>query len=358
MQDTSDRTRADAVRAEDVDTVVKRARDALLGLAGRAVLVTGGAGFLPSYLVDVLARANDVLLESPCRIWCVDSYATGTAARVAHLQGRDDVRFVDHDLRQPLQQDERFDVIVHGASIASPTWYRRYPLETIDVNVTGTRHLLDLALEHDTQVFVYLSSSEVYGDPPAERIPTPEDYWGHVSSIGPRACYDESKRLAETLCMTYHRLHGLPVRLVRPFNVYGPGLRLDDGRIVPDLLKNAVDGQPLTLYSDGRATRSFCYIADFVAALPFLMQPEVPSGAYNVGNDEQVSIAHCAEVMAELTGLPVRHADNADADYLTDNPQRRCPELTKTTATIPWRPEVMLREGLQRTLASYREPGA
>jgi UDP-glucuronate decarboxylase len=346
------------VRREDVAGIVQRCQRPLQALAGSTVLVTGAAGFLPSYLVDALVHANDAILREPCRVICVDNLRTGVAARTAHLQSRGDVRFIEHDLSQPLSlSDEKVDYVVHGASIASPTWYRRFPLETIDVNVSGTRGLLDLAHEHNSRSFVYLSSSEIYGDPPADKIPTSEAYWGHVSSTGPRACYDESKRLAETLCMTYHRLYGLPVRLVRPFNVYGPGLRLDDGRIVPDLIKAALDGEPLVLYSDGQATRSFCYIADFVAALPFLTVDDLPSGPYNVGNDEEMSIRACAELVDSLTPTPagVRLEISDDAHYLTDNPQRRCPDLTKTQRAIPWRPVIGAREGLWRTLQSYRE---
>jgi UDP-glucuronate decarboxylase len=344
------------IRAEDVASIVERSRSALAELAGATVLVSGGAGFLPSYLVDALAAANDRVLPEPCRVLVVDNLLTGVASRIAHLDGRDDVRFLEHDLTEPLHLDEHVDYVVHGASIAAPPWYRRYPLETIDVNVGGTRQLLELAREHGSRSFLYLSSSEIYGDPPPDKVPTSEDYWGHVSSTGPRACYDESKRLAETLCMTYHQLYGLAVRLVRPFNVYGPGLRLDDGRIVPDLMRAALAGEAMTLYSDGRATRSFCYIADFVAAIPHLMLPDVPSGPYNVGNDEEITIRRCAEIVDELAGGPgVRFATSDEADYLRDNPQRRCPDLTRTRAAIPWSPQVPAREGLARTLESYRE---
>jgi UDP-glucuronate decarboxylase len=249
------------------------------------------------------------------------------------------------------------DHVIHGASIASPTWYRRYPLETIDVNVNGTRALLDLARGQEDATFLYLSSSEIYGDPPADRIPTSEEYWGHVSCTGPRACYDESKRLAETLTFTYQRLHGLPIRIVRPFNVYGPRLRLDDGRIIPDLLKGALAREPIVLYSDGRATRSFCYVADFAAALLLLLGPDVPDGAYNVGNDEEVTIEEAARVFDEVAneGRGVRFESSEDAAYLTDNPQRRCPDLRKVKAAIPWTPAIPLREGLARTYASYLE---
>ena len=346
-----------AVIQDDLEQVLQRAEPALRRLAGKTVVVAGGAGFLPSYLVDALASANDRLLEDPCRVISIDNLATGVAGRLEHLRGRDDVALVEQDLVQGLSLDERVDYIVHAASIASPSWYRRYPLETIDVNVVGTRRLLELAREQDIAGFLYLSSSEIYGDPPPERVPTTEDYWGHVSSTGPRACYDESKRLAEALCMTYFRLHGTPVKLVRPFNVYGPRLRLDDGRVVPDLIADALNGRPITLYSNGRATRSFCYISDFVTASLLLLVADVAGEAYNVGNDTETSIRELAEAIdrASGRGLGVRFQTSGDPDYLTDNPNRRSPDLGKVKATVDWSPVVGLDEGLARTYRHYLE---
>lgn len=334
----------------------ERTAAALRHLGGKTILVAGGAGFLASYLVDALARANEAALDDPCLVVCVDNYVTGVSNRLAHLDGRPDVEFVRADVTS-VSVDRPVDYIVHGASIASPAWYRRHPLETIDANVAGTRRLLDLARDHDVEGFLYLSSSEIYGDPPPEHVPTNEEYWGNVSPTGPRAPYDESKRLAETLCMTYHRLYGVPIKIVRPFNVYGPGLRLDDGRIVPDLVRDALEGRSVTLHSDGNATRSFCYVADFAAAALLLLVHGRAGEAYNVGNDEEVSIREVAELVASLAGdgLEVLYVPSDDPDYLTDNPGRRCPDLRKTTSTIDWSPMVPLREGLQRTLDFYRE---
>lgn len=349
--------RLSGVVRQDLDDICRRAEPALRKLAGRTVLVAGAAGFVPSYMVDAIAAANHSLLDEPCRVVGVDNFATGMPQRLAHLEGDPHVALFHQDLAQGCVLEEPLDYVVHGASIASPTWYRRYPLETIDVNVHGTRHLLDLAVAHGVRGFVYLSSSEVYGDPPPEQIPTAEGFWGHVSCTGPRACYDESKRLAETLCTTYQRQHGLRVVLARPFNVYGPRLRLDDGRVIPDFLGDAIAGRPITLYSDGRATRSFCYLTDAVTALLLLLTEERASGPYNVGNDEERAIAEVAETVARMEGptAGVVYATNADADYLIDNPGRRCPDLTRITSTIDWRPEVGLRAGLERTLRSYRE---
>ena len=347
-----------AIVEEDVERIVRRAAPALHRLSGKTVLVTGAAGFLLSYFVDALAQANDQLLAEPCRMVAVDSLIVSDSHRLAHLSGRADVHFLRANVVEGIPLDDHVDYIVHGASVASPVLYRQYPLETIDVNVGGTRQLLELTREHNAR-FLLLSSSEIYGDPPPDQVPTREDYWGHVSPNGPRAPYDESKRLAETLCTTFHRLYGTHVVIVRPFNVYGPRLSLDDGRVIPDFLRDALAGRPISLLSDGQPTRSFCYVADFVAALLLLLVEGVPGEAYNVGNDEEVSMRQAAELVAEVAGSPgVLTAASSDPDYLTDNPSRRCPDLRKTKAAIPWAPEVPLRMGLARTLAHYREDSA
>ncbi len=314
------------VIAEDLSAILGAAEPALGKLSGATVLVAGGAGFLPSYIVDALAFANEELGTQARRILCLDNFKTGLPERLAHLEGRSDVSFIEHDITRPLT-DVSTDYILHGASIASPTWYRKYPLETIDINVTGTRLLLELTRNSELQGFLYLSSSEIYGDPPPNEIPTREDYWGHVSALGPRACYDESKRLAETLSMIYFRSFGLPVKIVRPFNVYGPRLRLDDGRIVPDLISDALAGREITLYSDGRATRSFCYVSDATAAIINVLAADVSGEAFNVGNDEEITIRQLAETVEEVSQNKsgIRMAQSSDPEYLTDNPQRRWP---------------------------------
>jgi UDP-glucuronate decarboxylase len=348
-----------SVVRDDLGEIRERADQALRRLAGRTVLVTGAAGFLPSYLVDALAYANEKLLPEPCLVLAVDNLTTGVRGRLEHLAGREDIVFLERDIVHGVSVDEPVSYIVHGASIASPTWYRRYPLETIDVNVTGTRCLLELARERDVDAFLYLSSSEVYGDPPPDRIPTSEEYWGNVSCNGPRACYDESKRLAEALCTTFHRLYGTPIKVARPFNVYGPRLRLDDGRVIPDFLGDALNRRPITLYSSGKVTRSFCYITDAITALIQLMV-EAPPGAYNVGNDQEVTVTQVAQTVDRLGGHArgVRFATSDDQDYLTDNPARRCPDLSKTKGTIDWGPRVDLEEGIRRTLAFYQQEAA
>lgn len=338
--------------------IVAALRTELEKQKGTTVLVTGANGFLCSYFIDTVAALNDHGLTPPCKVIALDNLKVGQESRLAHLAGRPDVEFRQHDVTRPVSVD-KVDYIIHGASIASPVFYRRYPLETIDANVTGTRLMLQLAHERKTRGMLYLSTSEVYGDPDPASIPTSEDYRGRVSCTGPRACYDESKRLAETLCTTYHRLYGTPVNMVRPFNVYGPGQRLDDGRIIPDLMTSALRRQPIVLYSDGRATRAFCYVSDAVRAMWQVLLYDRKGEIFNVGNDtEEVTIRQVAEKLRLVAGPPpleIRLAKSEDQNYLADNPQRRCPDLTRVRTQFGYEPQVSLEDGLRRTLQSYQE---
>lgn len=346
--------------AQDLHHLVSRLTPLWPRLSGKTLLVTGAQGFLLSYLADAVAALNRNLPGPAARLLLVDNLSTGQAGRLQHLAERDEIVFIQHDITQPLSLVEPLDYIIHGASIASPMIYRKYPLETIAANVDGTRHLLDLAKIKQAAGIVIVSSSEIYGDPEADAIPTPETYVGRVSCTGPRACYDESKRLAETLAMTYFRLHDTPVKLIRPFNVYGPGQRLDDQRVIPDMMKNALAGGPLVLFSDGRATRSFCYVEDAVDAILRVLVGDARGEAFNVGNDEcEVSMAELAELVRNVAGIsqPVAYQLSSDVNYVTDNPSRRCPDIRKLRAATGWQPQVGLRDGLTRLLASYRQVG-
>lgn len=350
--------RVTSIIREDAQLIVAEMGEALQVLADTTLLITGGGGFLCSYFLDVAATLNDSGMRPPLRVIALDNFRSGLTERIEHLSGRSDIQLVRRDVSAPFQIDEPVDWIIHGASIASPTFYRRFPMETIDVNVNGTRHILDLA-RRGIKSMLYLSSSEIYGDPDPTAIPIPEDYRGNVSCTGPRACYDESKRLGETLCTTYYRLYATPCKIVRPFNVYGSGQRLDDGRIIPDLMSAALKREPLVLFSDGRATRAFCYIRDVIRGMLFVLLSDANGEAFNIGNDsEEVSIAALAERMRKIVGppyLPIEYHVSKDPHYLDDNPQRRCPDLSKLRTLTPWRTEVGLTEGLARTLRSYHE---
>jgi len=354
----------DVIR-DDLREIARRAEEDLRRLDGKRVLVTGGAGFLMSYLVDVLAARAD---SARPRVVVVDDFTTARRDRLSHLASHPSVELRELDV-STLELAESFDVIVHGASIASPVAYRRMPLRTLEVNALGTLALLravqgrsldpagrDRSIDpagHDRSIeaFVLLSTSEIYGDPEPAHVPTPETYPGRVSSTGPRACYDESKRFAETLAVTYFQTYGTPVRIVRPFNVYGPGLRPDDGRAVPSLVDDARHGRDLVLHSDGRPRRSFCYVADFIVSLLRVITRGVDGEAYNVGDDrEEISIRDLAERIRAVANAPgrvvVRPSD--DPDYLTDNPRRRCPDLGKLRALGASMPCVSLEDGLAR----------
>lgn len=345
---------------EDTLALASDLADRLQPLAGRSVLVTGACGFLGSFFLDVLAAFNEDPSHPPARIIATDNFKVGLPSRVEHLVGRDDMRFLRHDIARPFPAEMQADYVIHLAGIGSPSFYRTWPLETIQVNVDGTRNVLDLA-RRGTRGMLSFSSSEIYGDPDAAHIPTAEDYRGNVSCTGPRACYDESKRLNETLCVLYAQLHNVPVKVIRPFNVFGPGQRIDDGRIIPDLMRAAVRQAPIVLYSDGSATRSFCYVADFVrGCLMVLLSPD-NGEVFNVGNDREISIGEVAAIVARLASdpaLPVEHRISSDINYLVDNPNRRCPNLGKLRGRTGWEPRVSLEEGLRRTLEHYREEAA
>ena len=343
---------------EDAEHLLARYGDRFADLSGARVLITGASGFLCSYLVDILATWGQLCGGPPIHILAVDNFVTGSRDRLAHLSAVPSVEFIIHDMTKPLSLKANVDYIVHGASIASPVNYRRFPLETIEVNVAGTWNMLELARACQVKGILHLSSSEIYGDPDPRFVPTSEKYYGSVSCTGPRACYDESKRLGETLCATYFRLYQCPVKILRPFNIYGPGQRLDDQRIVPDLVSAALKKTSLKLFSDGRPTRSFCYARDFVAGLLMVMLSAENGEAFNIGNDEEISISTAAHIVAEVAGgsvpLAVEYTVSNDHDYLTDNPNRRCPDLAKIRARIRWSPEMRFRDGIERTIRSYQ----
>jgi UDP-glucuronate decarboxylase len=348
-------TATTSVIHEDAEQTVDTLSGPLQALQGTTMLVTGASGFLCSHFLEAIAVFNETA-QPGCRVLAVDNFRTGLPERLSWIKNRSDMELLSFDASQPFDPGERVDWIIHGAGIASPPVYRQFPLETIDVNVNGARHMLEL-LRRGGSGMLLLSSSEIYGDPDPANIPTSEEYRGLVSCTGPRACYDESKRMGETLAMTYYRLFGSPVKIIRPFNVYGPGQRLDDGRIIPTVISAAFHRTPIVLYSDGRATRSFCYVRDAIQGMLLVLLSSAAGEAFNVGNDEEISIGEVARIAAALDGepeLPVRFEVSQDRDYLSDNPQRRCPVLTKLKQLGGWQPRVMVREGLARTLQSYR----
>jgi UDP-glucuronate decarboxylase len=273
-------------------------------LSGSNVLVTGACGFLGSYIVDVLCALNQASPSLGVHVVACDNFVATNANRLAHLKSDRFVEMRTADVVEPVDWGRTFDWIIHCASIASPIYYRPRPLETIDANVNGTWRMLELAEAHGARGVLFFSSSEIYGDPDPRFIPTPEHYRGYVSCTGPRACYDESKRLGETICVSFSSQRKVPSKIVRPFNVYGPGQRLDDGRMVPDMMSAALKGGPIVLLSDGSPTRSFCYVRDFIGGSLAVLTLGRPAEPYNVGNAEERSMLEVARMMAEIAGHP------------------------------------------------------
>lgn len=313
-------------------------------------MVIGGAGFIGSHLVDRLVEEGFVVLV-------VDNASTGRFENLSRWAGTRDVRIDTADITDPLPADgfglRTADLVFHLASPASPVHYRRLALETLRVNSVGTWHALELAQRWGARL-VLASTSEVYGDP--EVTPQPESYWGHVNPVGPRACYDESKRFGEALTMEWHRRHGLDVRILRFFNCYGPRMQLEDGRVVPNFVTQALSGQPLTIYGDGSQTRSFCYVSDEVDAIwRAASLPGLAGEIINVGNPEEHTIREFAEIVARVAGVPLTVAHNP---LPPDDPTNRCPDISRARDLLAWEPRVSLTDGLTRTIADFRARGA
>lgn len=312
----------------------------------RNAVVIGGAGFIGSHLVDRLVREEFV-------VTVVDNVATGNWDNLAQWAGNPRVTPVTHDLSEPLPKIlwdlGQAECVFHLASPASPVHYRRLSLETLKVNSLGTWHALEWA-ERLGARFILASTSEVYGDP--EVRPQPETYWGHVNPVGERACYDESKRFAETLTMEWRRRYGLDVRILRFFNCYGPRMQIDDGRVVPNFIRQALSGNPLTVYGTGLQTRSFCFVSDEVDAIVRAATYDGLAGeVINIGNPEEHTIQEFAEIVARVANVPLM---TQFAPLPPDDPTNRRPDITKARRLLHWQPVVELEDGLRQTIADFQ----
>ncbi|HWG57895.1 MAG TPA: UDP-glucuronic acid decarboxylase family protein [Candidatus Acidoferrales bacterium] len=306
----------------------------------RAV-ITGGAGFLGSHLCEfMLQKGWDIL--------CLDNLVTGSDANISHLLSNPRFRFVRHDVTRRISTPGAVDAVLHFASPASPPDYLRLPIETLKAGSLGTHNALGLARTKKAK-FLLASTSECYGDPDVS--PQPESYWGHVNPIGPRSVYDESKRFSEAITMAYHRHHKLDTRIVRIFNTYGPRMRLNDGRALPNFLYQALRGEPLTIYGDGKQTRSFCYVSDLIEGIYRLLE----SGEHdpvNIGNPNEITILEFAERVRALVGAssPLEFHPLPQ-----DDPKQRCPEIGKARRLLQWEPKVNLDEGLRLTCEYFQK---
>ncbi len=304
-------------------------------------VITGGAGFIGSHLCErFLAEGHEVI--------CVDNLLTGSRCNIEPLLEEPRFRFVEHNVSEPIEVDGPVDNVLHFASPASPIDYLRHPIPTLKVGSLGTHNALGLAKAKDAR-FLLASTSEVYGDP--EVHPQREDYWGHVNPIGPRGCYDEAKRFAEAITMAYHRYHGVKTRIVRIFNTYGPRMRLDDGRVLPNFVGQALRGEPITVYGEGQQTRSFCYVDDLVEGIYRLLSADF-SEPVNLGNPAEITVLQLAqEIIALVEGT---RSTIVYKELPQDDPKRRKPDITRAQQLLGWQPRVGRSEGLRRSLEYFR----
>ena len=333
--------------------------------SGATILITGCGGFLGQYHLSFLEKyARELQVK---KVIGIDTFLLGVSPLIRRLKANplfdirelDVARFSESDIMERYQ----IDYVLHMASIASPSYYRQHPLETIDSNIWGMRNLLDALKGADLKGFLFYSSSEVYGDPADEMVPTEETYWGSVSCLGPRACYDESKRFGETLCWVYHRMFQMPVRIVRLFNVYGPGLKMNDRRAPADFAMSVMHDRDIKIFSNGQPTRTFCYVADScVGELKALFSSRFD--VYNIGSDSgEMRIEEFASLFQEIAATELgyhvasTYQISDDPDYLVHDPQRRCPDLRKAREQLGFEPSIGTREGVGRYLRYLKEEG-
>ena len=307
----------------------------------KTVFITGGAGFLGTHLCERL-------IHEGYKVICMDNFITGTLNNISHLiKGNNNFRFIEHNVTKYIDIGEKIDYVLHFASPASPIDYSRFPIPTLKVGSLGTHNALGLALKKRAQ-FLLASTSEIYGDPLVH--PQPETYWGNVNPIGVRGCYDESKRFAEALTMAYHRVHKIDTKVVRIFNTYGPRMRLDDGRVIPNFIYQALNNKPLTVYGKGSQTRSFCYIDDLVEGILRLMRSNT-NDPVNLGNPNEFTILQLAKLVIKLTGAKIRISFKP---LPQDDPRQRKPDILRAKKLMGWQPKVKLEDGLKKTIEWFK----
>ena len=362
---------AKKVIENDTTYIIDSLKEELAKLSGHRLLLTGGGGFLGYYIVQSIIKWN-LLAEKDgsdvIDLLVYDNFMRGLPEWLSSLEKKSMLKVKKHDVIDPLPSDMGdVSYIIHAASVASPIYYRKNPIETMDANVNGLRYLLDYFKERSkSNRFVggllYFSTSEIYGDPDPQNIPTSEEYRGNVSCTGPRACYDESKRYGETLCVNFAQQYSLPIKIARPFNNYGPGLKITDGRALPDFCRNVLAKQDIVMLSDGIPTRTFCYVADAVVGYIKVLVKGHSGESYNIGTESpEISVKQLAEMVIHTSNRLFNYKGklifkkSEDKEYLTDNPNRRCPLISKARNHLDYNPTIGINDGLERSLLWYRE---
>jgi len=329
----------------EIEEIIRNLGDISKRIEGTNVLVTGGAGFLGSWMCEVL-------VEQGAEVSCLDNLASGLKSNLSSMRDKDNFKFIEHDITQPIFFDEQIDVVMHLASRASPFEFEKFPIQILKANTLGIWVALGIAKKHGA-TFLYTSTSEIYGD--AKEIPTTEEYRGNVNPVGPRSCYDEAKRCGESYVMAYKMQHGLDIRIARIFNTYGPRMRAEGvyGRVIPRFIEQALSNKPITIFGDGSQTRSFCYVTDQVEGLLKLTFSERAKGeVVNIGSDNEITILELAKLVNELTN------SSSELEFHPlpkDDPLRRKPDIRKAKEILGWEAKVRLKEGLERTIRYFRE---
>lgn len=351
----------------DIQYIHRKAYKEFESLIGNQILLIGAGGFLGYYFIKSILAWNDKQKNKKIKLVALSSFRNGIPSWLLDLRKRSDLEILKKDITTyTIPKDKHYEYIIHAASIASPIFYREHPIETINANVKGLYKILDYLLVQKNLAglkgLLYFSSSEIYGDPTSDNIPTSEDYRGNVSCTGPRACYDESKRFCETLCVNYAQVHKLPIKIARPFNNYGPGMKITDGRVIADFANNIINNQDIVVYSDGSPSRTFCYVADAIVGYMKILVRGRQAEPYNIGvENPEISILDLAKKMIEIGKLQFNYKgtvvlkNSSDPKYLSDNPQRRCPIIAKAKTELDYDPQISLEDGLRRTMLWYND---
>jgi len=352
-----------SLEEKDLEYILIKTNKEFEILAGSTILFTGADGFLGYYFIKSILHWNSTHPNKKIILYALDIFLNKPSGWLKNPN----VKILKTDVtKYKIPTNQILDYIIHAASIASPTFYRQYPIETMLANVQGLMNILEFTVarkktKNPVKGLLFFSSSEIYGDPVNGNIPTSETYRGNVSCTGPRACYDESKRFGETLCVNYSRVHNLPIKIARPFNNYGPGLKISDGRVIPDFAKDILANKDITLLSQGSPTRTFCYITDAIIGYIKILIKGKSGESYNIGvENEEISMIDLAikmkEISMKLFGYSgkVVMKSSEDQNYLTDSPNRRCPQISKARKDLEYNPQVSLTEGLTNTLLWYK----
>ncbi len=328
----------------DINEIVKNTNDFSKYFNGKKILITGGNGFLGNYFVETFKSFNN-FLKDPIKLFILD-----TSSKLRSPKDSNFI-FINKDVSKKFSFNKKVDIVIHAAGIASPFYYRKKPIETLDVAINGTRNCLDIAKKNKAK-FIFFSSSEIYGDPDNLNVPTKETYRGNVNSLGPRACYDESKRVGETLCYIYNNYYNLHTNIIRPFNVYGPGMNQKDYRIFPNFISNIINEKKINLYGSGNQTRTYCYITDALEGFLRVLYFGKPGEVYNIGNNKpEVSVKNIYSIFQKIYDKKIEaNFITHPKSYPNDEPQRRCPDLKKAKQHLFYHPKVKIEDGLKKFL--------